>query len=79
MVIELTPQLHSSRPGANDRLTVLPPRHLLAIISVAGQLFQPLDIQFSGEIAILENSGGVPREQKMLKEHPPRVIYHQAC
>jgi len=23
--------------------------------------------------------GGVPREQKMLKRHLPRVIYHQVC
>jgi len=25
----------------------------------------------------LEDMGGVPREQKMLKGHLPRVIYHQ--
>jgi len=33
-----------------------------------------LRISGSGGLITL---GGVPREQKMLKGHPPRVIYHQ--
>ena len=28
---------------------------------------------------VLIDSGGVPRKQKMLKGHLPRVIYHQVC
>ena len=59
------------RVGADDKV-----RHRQASKSVSG-FPQKLKDASPQDLMLESCLGGVPREQRMLKAHLPRVIYHQ--